>query len=425
VANGVRGTPYAQAVSDAAKKRFSLVLRLLLAVPLVAVPAIAYVVITGDDGAARPAVAQGSLGGTFHPVAGSFEPDTTQLADCGADFVCLEQAFGNIAYRRGPAVALTLFDRRIAEDENVLADCHRISHWIGSASFARYDGSVARTFAQGSASCGSGYYHGILERAFLGISSKAELAKAARSICAGQGLRRRGYLDRQCRHGLGHGLMIQTGYDLPTALSLCGSLPTGWDHLTCTNGVFMENANTRFGFRSPWLNDEDPLYPCNELAPFDRRHCFARASTQILKLNGNDFEAAAGTCSSLAPRWARHCFRGLGRDAVDLRFVPEKTLERCRLAARWEGDCLFGAARWVLDGRGSEGGGGAVAFCNRASSAVRSECFRAIGGVLGLQYSSNAARRRACAKVTRVYVDACTSAAIAEVDPTGREEAWG
>ena len=56
--------------------------------------------------------------------------------------------------------------------------------------------------------------------------------------------------------------MIQTGYDLPAALSLCGGLGTGWDEITCTGGAFMENVSTRFGFRSPWLDEDEPLYPC-------------------------------------------------------------------------------------------------------------------------------------------------------------------
>ena len=43
-------------------------------------------------------------------------------------------------------------------------------------------------------------------------------------------------------HGLGHGLMIQTGYDLPTALAVCGGLRTRWDHLTCSNGVFKRHG---------------------------------------------------------------------------------------------------------------------------------------------------------------------------------------
>src|SRR5918992_73076 len=40
-------------------------------------------------------------GGDAHPVAGNFEPDETRLEDCAGDFACLEQAFGNLAYREG------------------------------------------------------------------------------------------------------------------------------------------------------------------------------------------------------------------------------------------------------------------------------------------------------------------------------------
>jgi hypothetical protein len=219
--------------------------------------------------------------------------------------------------------------------------------------------------------------------------------------------------------------MIQTGYDLPAALSICGSLATRWDHLTCSNGVFMENVNVRFGVRSRWVHDDDPLYPCFELEALDRRHCFARVPTTVLRTSNRDFEQAAATCARLDSRWARHCFRGFGRDAVDVRDGPAKPLARCRLAGRWGGECLFGAARWVMDRAGSKGTRGATALCTRAPVAFRGDCFRGIGGVLGLLHVSNASRQRACARVTRRYADDCASAASAEVDPAAREEAWG
>ena len=127
-------------------------------------------------------------------------------------------------FAEGAKAALTLFDEQIASDELVRADCHRIGHVIGSAAFARYEGNVAKTFALGSSTCASGYYHGILERAFVGVNTKTKLVDVARALCDGSGVRRRGFLDYQCRHGLGHGLMIQTGYDLPLALSTCAEL---------------------------------------------------------------------------------------------------------------------------------------------------------------------------------------------------------
>jgi hypothetical protein len=196
-------------------------LPVLLAIPLLAVPMIAYLLLSGGNGGG-PALAQGSVGGVFHPIAGNFEPDETQLDGCDGRYGCLEQAFGNLAFRQGPKAALALFEERMTTDPVVEKDCHRIVHTIGSAALERFDGSVAKTFSLGSPSCVSGYYHGILERAFLGVSSKAKLGEVARSLCLGGGMRRRGFLDYQCRHGLGHGLMIQTGstclWPFPSAL---------------------------------------------------------------------------------------------------------------------------------------------------------------------------------------------------------------
>jgi hypothetical protein len=402
------------------------VLLLALVVPLVAVPALAYAVLSGDGRGGGTAVAQGSSGGTFHPVAGSFVPDETTLADCDGDYGCLEQAFGNVAFREGPQRALALFEERLTTDANVEKDCHRIVHTIGAAVFARFDGDVARTFAAGSATCASGYYHGILERAFVGISSVAALGRKAQSMCLGQGIRRRGFLDYQCRHGLGHGLMIQTGYDLPTALALCGRLGTRWDEVTCTGGVFMENGNTSFGFRSRWLDDEVPLYPCGSVAVRHRRSCYLRSSTRVLSLNGNDFELAAGTCESAGRRWARFCFRGLGRDAVVEATYRDlaKTHALCRAAGAYLGECLYGAARTFGDGESLGGLSRAAAFCARAWRAVRDDCAGGLGVVVGLLYPTDATRRAVCTRLMPGQAEACAAAAKAEVAPSGRE-AWG
>ena len=398
----------------------------LLVVPLIAVPAIAYFALFESGQRSGPALAQGVTGGSFHPVAGNFEADTTRLAGCAGAYSCLEQAFGNVAFRDGPRPALALFEARLSTDVDVERDCHRIVHTIGSAAFARYDGNVARTFAEGSSTCASGYYHGILERAFAGISTKAQLAKTARSLCVGTGIRRRGFLDYQCRHGLGHGFMIQTGYDLPTALSLCSQLGSGWDEVTCTGGVFMENINTRFGFRSRWVDDSDPLYPCTRVDSRYKRSCHVRATTRILELNGNDFEKTARTCASAGAKWAPYCFRGYGRDAVvEARYESlEKALRLCGLVDSAQRECLYGAARTFADGAGLEGAKRAAAFCGRAPRADRGACVGGLGIVLGLLHPTNASRRAACARLTPRYVDACARAAIAEVDPSGRS-AWG
>lgn len=399
-------------------------LLVLLVVPLVLVPLGAYLVASDASRGSSLPVAQGASGGAFHPIAGGFVADDTELSDCGDDTACLEQGFGNLAFRLGPKVALAEFERRLATDPVVEKGCHRIVHLIGSASLERFDGDVGRTFAQGSPTCVSGYYHGILERAFLGVSTKAELASEAKTLCDGEGLRRYGFLDYQCRHGLGHGLMIQTGYDLPLALEVCASLGTGWDHKACAGGAFMENISTAFGFRSPWLDEADPTYPCARMEARDRRSCYLRASWRILTLEKGSYERTAAACARLGP-WAATCTQGFGRDVAEkARYRSAEILRLCRLAASREGDCLLGAARTIANASGWAGIDPARRLCDRAAARFRAECFAGVGIVVGMLEPTPASRAATCRRLTAAHAAACARAAGAEVHPSGARS-WG
>ena len=218
--------------------------------------------------------------------------------------------------------------------------------------------------------------------------------------------------------------MIQTGYDLPLALSICARLGTGWDHKACAGGAFMENINTRFGYRSSWLDDADPLYPCRRVAARDRRSCYLRASWRILVLADGSFEATATRCAALG-RWARTCFHGYGRDAAErARYAAVKVRPLCRLARRGEAACLHGAARTIANASGQSGIEPARQLCLGAWGPHRADCYAGIGVVLGMLHPTPAARRAACARVAHGFVTACARAAALEVDPSGRDS-WG
>ena len=413
-----------QGTAPQSQRSFALrIWTLLVAVLLASALITAFALASGGERGLT--VAPGVVDGSFHPIAGRFVADAARVEECDEDRRCLEQAFGNVAYTAGPRAALELFDRLRRVDKTVKADCHRISHTIGSAALARFDGNVAQAFSRGSASCASGYYHGILDRAFAHVQTEAQLVMAARSLCRAVGIRRRGFLDYQCTHGLGHGLMIQTGFDVPTALSVCARLESRWDEVTCTGGVFMENGSTVYGVRSRWLKDDDPVYPCNSVKARSRASCYLRVTTQMLRVNGFDWAATARSCRALDPRWHRLCFRSYGRDAVEHTAEnPQRIHRLCRLLGSAAGDCLYGAARTLANRQAWTDR--AAAFCRLASSSERSSCFGGVGVVVGLLNGTNADRRRACERLTdaRAEARACTKAAIAEVAPDGRG-AWG
>jgi cytochrome c551/c552 len=340
---------------------------------------------------------------------GPFRPDDTRLEGC-LDAPCRQQAFGNVAYREGPKAALDLFQEKLS-DKLVEADCHRIAHTIGAASLVHFDGNVAKALAAGRATCWSGYYHGVVERSFVG-TEKDELPSRARQICADPDIRRTGFLAYQCVHGLGHGLMIHTGYDLPHSLQVCNKLTTAWDHDSCEAGVFMENVSSSYGIKSKWLKDDDPIYPCTAVAEKYKLYCYLMLTSRALELNGYNWEKTVATCRRSEKNWVATCFQSLGRDASgNTRQNAPEILDICALAADMAVECIYGAARDVTSN--DAGPRRTKVLCESAAKRYQARCFEGIGTILGGLHASREDRRRACRAVTTRYFTDCARGAVA------------
>jgi mono/diheme cytochrome c family protein len=315
------------------------------------------------------------------PVAAPFAPDRTRLAGCRAgNAECLEQAFGNLTYSAGPRVALARLQASLRSDRAVQADCHRIAHRMGSAALTRYADRVAPAFVAGSPICASGYYHGIIERAFLGQPA-ARLATVARQLCSDPQINAKRFLTYQCIHGLGHGLMIYSGYDLPRSLRTCDQLQSGFQRVSCSGGVFMENFNSSYGVTSKYLRADDPIYPCNAVAERHKLYCYLLVTANILRLDGGDLRRTADACRRSEPAWVSTCYESFGRDASGIAGKDAgQALASCRLARRHEGDCLYGVAREIVNA--DAGGARAGRFCALTRARFRDRCYAGVGSVL-------------------------------------------
>jgi hypothetical protein len=365
--------------------------------------ALAFVALGGDSAAAQPVALP------LHPVAGSFVPDDTQLTDC-TDDGCFRQALGNIAFREGPKPALAL----VAEVYGTGGSqaCHSVVHAIGAASLARYRGSIPRTFAEGDSLCGSGYYHGVLERSLVNVRSRKPnvLAPVARELCGSDATSVTPWITYQCLHGLGHGLMITTGLSLPISLEVCSRLSRWWDRDACRSGVFMENLSSSYGVRSRWLRDDDPVYPCNWVAAQDKRRCYQMVTSRILPSVGDDWGRTAEMCAKVESAFVHICFRSFGRDASSRsgRDAAE-TIATCAIARPFggEGDCISAAAQDVVSNFTT--GERARPLCEAVPRPLADRCFEGLGLVMGRQRRTVEAREADCRALTSsdVLVEAC------------------
>jgi cytochrome c553 len=340
------------------------------------------------------------------PVVAPFKPDSKQLADCRApDTECFEQSFGNLTYREGAKPALDELQKMMGTNTTVASDCHRIAHRMGSAALALYKDDVAKAFIAGSPVCWSGYYHGIVERAFLGQPDD-KLAVVARQLCSDPEINVQRFLAYQCIHGLGHGLMIYTGYDLPGSLKTCDGLKTGFDRVSCSGGVFMENFTSSYGITSKYLRKNDPIYPCNAVAERHKLYCYLLVTSNALHLNGYDLKKAAASCLDAEPNWVSTCYESFGRDVSGLAGQDAtKALANCRLATRYESQCLYGVSRDITSS--DAGGARAGRFCARAPSRYQGHCYEGVGSVLGSIETTPEGLRASCRKVGGRHVHAC------------------
>jgi mono/diheme cytochrome c family protein len=345
-----------------------------------------------------------TMGGS---VAAGFKPNDTKIEDCGSeDFHCYEQAFANISYNDGPKEALDKFDEDIKTPGPIERDCHRIAHAIGAGALSHFDGNVGQAFVAGRPSCTSGYYHGILERAFLGVD-QSKLGSSARKFCASPEVRKSEFIAYQCVHGLGHGLMIYTGYDLPLSLHTCDKLQQG-DQLSCTGGVFMENYQSSYGVTSRWLKAKDLIYPCNSVAEKYKYYCYDLVTARILPKVNYNWKKTAAWCRRSEPKWVPVCFESMGRDASGFtRLDPARILKICRVAGDMARECIYAASKDMTYTDVSSRR--ARILCNTAPGATRNYCWTGIGEILGSLTTDAEKRKASCDESTqnKVYREAC------------------
>jgi mono/diheme cytochrome c family protein len=340
---------------------------------------------------ATPLVAQ-----SFGAIAADFEPDGRTVDSCGHDWRCYEQAFGDLAYYHGARSALREFARDIPLIPEVRQDCHLISHAIGAGAYVRYRDPGKAFVAAGSLAmtCSSGFYHGVLQRALHGVDA-TQIARVARTVCASRAASSTPFVHSQCVHGLGHGLLIYTAYDLPRALRTCDSLPVRVDQQTCTGGVFMENFTTSLGIRSPWLRQKDPIFPCDAVAEKDKLYCYLILTAHLLDVTDGSWRQTIAWCRKAEPAWVTTCFESLGRDISGRTLqVPRAVLRLCALAGDMQGHCVYGAVRDVT--AMDAGAGRAVKLCRLAPDELTAGCYRGIGAVLGTLSQTPASRRASC-----------------------------
>ena len=277
-----------------------------------------------------------------------------------------EDALFSYVKKFGPKATI----KHLHELASTYGDCHQSAHEAGRFSYEVYGN---KSFQLCSAECHSGCYHGATE-AYFKENGTAKLVKNLKTLCSSE---LNPFFSHQCIHGVGHGLMAWTSYELFEALESCDLLPERKD--SCWTGAFMENivgglakgdaekssdpdAAAHF---TKYLS-QDPLYPCNDpkLGEQYRGSCYFLQTSRMLQLFPGDFKKVAENCAKVPGTLQRTCFESMGRDVGGVhRGNYEAEFKACSYAPKgtMRVGCLIGAVQdsfWDSSGQDE-----AIGFC--------------------------------------------------------------
>lgn len=238
--------------------------------------------------------------------------------------------------------------------------CHDRAHEVGR--FA-YEINGSASFRLCSSQCHSGCYHGATE-AFFRDKGTANLTENLETVCQGD-LNK--FFRHQCIHGIGHGLMAWSNYELYEALHACDTLEGSNQQSSCWTGVFMENIvgglAKETGHFSTYVNN-DPHYPCNKVLEKYKGSCYFLQTSRMLQLFQGDFAKIAASCQQALEQYRISCFQSMGRDVGGTsKHDIHLAIQKCQNAPEgiYRTECLGGAVQdtfWDPSGREE-----ALSFC--------------------------------------------------------------
>lgn len=327
---------------------------------------------------------------------------------CQSDqtYRCYKQVFKSYIDQAGIKPALESLLSLSNQNDLVKASCHSLAHDLGREAYVLTQGNIGKIFKEGNTTCWSGFYHGALEKAF---SRSENLPKTAAELCTVKNGVTGSFLYYQCLHGLGHGLAARFDNEIYQALDVCKTLADSYQQNSCYGGVFMENyvANPEVGHSSKYLDNNDPIAPCNKVEQIYKYNCYQLVSIQILKLNGYNFGQAFQTCESAEKDFISVCYQSVGRDISG--YTAEDPVRAVNFCAEGnsiaETECIKAVVSDSVYSKSSEKN--VQKICDLVNNSQKSSCYSSAGVAINVLYDKIEAKKQACRTFPSDFQEYC------------------
>jgi hypothetical protein len=175
------------------------------------------------------------------------DQELDDLKKCGEDFKCFLNYYYNFNLNNSLQRTFSNLSLLLLDHPEYTDYCHQITHGIGKSEYVKEKGDLGAAlelfntgrYFNNISTCGSGYFHGLVQEAVKDIKDKDELVKTFNNICYEKTMK--DVAGSDCIHGLGHAAYLQTDYNLEDSIYICNNTTKSeYDRFNCYTGVFME-----------------------------------------------------------------------------------------------------------------------------------------------------------------------------------------
>ena len=286
-------------------------------------------------------------GALYHKAGVSWEKACP--GDLSTDVQCFREHYQTIVANQGVESAIADIKDAYEKSSYVRSNCHQLMHVIGQAAGDRY-GYMAEAYARGTEFCWSGYYHGVMVSIITKIGYQ-NIKSQLNTICADIGASQRySFAHYNCAHGLGHGVMLVSAYELFDALKTCDTLSDDWERESCYGGVFMENimAEINPDHATKYLKSDALLYPCTAVERRYKQQCYLMQTSHALQATSYNFGRVFALCDGVETAYRDTCYQSLGRDVSGNTISnAERTRDLCIMGRDFDAriNCITGAVK--------------------------------------------------------------------------------
>ena len=335
---------------------------------------------------------------------------------CEYDMHCVVELLSDVSRKKEKPIVMATFMELLSvyHEKQVNFRCHKIAHHLGEWVYG-YTKNLEESFQYAnSLSCGGGIYHGIFENYFsiLKFEGTVPDQMEIKNLCNKLKSDSYSFEMAQCLHGTGHGLLPLYDFNVFNAVKRCEDFNTNLEQNSCANGVFMQNVLKYFETGEGDFDQNDMLYPCNEMISQFVPTCYIWQGAYILKQRDFEVYSSFRECEKINQEFIKYCYYGIGGELEsDAGGKMELALSYCQAGniPSYHKFCFRGMVMKTSMVYLDNGFG----FCALVPDEFKEECYDGLGYWIKLRHADDEAKEKECSKIqNEQYFEVCMNPKI-------------